>query len=153
LDGIITLSLHNTEKQIQRIFDCQIEMVMIEYLHHMPTVSTIDDWQGGVIAADHLLKKGHKKFGIVCELSKPDYSVFPILPRMEGFRYELIRNNQKLKIIYIFDVPCEIKGTYQRFIEVLNQAIFRMQFLLQPFGSIRYSKSQRKNREIGFPKM
>lgn len=120
LDGIITLSLPFTEKQIQRIFDCQIEMVMIEYLSPYANCVTIDDWQGGVIAADHLLKKEHKKYGIVCELSKPDYSVFPILPRLDGFRYELNRNNQKLENKYIFDVPCEIKGTYQKFVEVFK---------------------------------
>lgn len=120
LDGLITLSLPFTEDQIRRIFECHIEMVMIEYSSPLANCVVIDDREGGRMAAEYFIKKGRKKFGIACELSKTDYSVFPILPRLNGYKDELAKNGFELKDQYVYDVICETNGTYHRFLDVFR---------------------------------
>ncbi len=120
MDGIITLSLPFTEEQILKINAYHIEMAMIEYASPLANCVVINDREGGQMAADYLIRKGRKRFGIACELTKTDYSVFPNLHRLESYREELTRNGFELETRYIYDVMCDTNATYQKFLEIFR---------------------------------
>ncbi len=121
MDGIITLSLPFTEEQIHRINMYQIEMAMIEYSSPLVNCVVINDREGGRLAAEYLINKGRQRFGIACELSNRfDYSVYPIMPRLESYREELDRHGFDLSERYIYDVLCDTDATYHKFLEVFR---------------------------------
>lgn len=67
----------------------------------------IDDYKGGVLAAEHFIKKGHKEFAFIA----PTFGYSQVMQqRLKGFMDTLIRNNFSLEPEYTWD-PINIQET------------------------------------------
>ena len=91
LDGLIVMSLPIQKKDAQRLVEHGIETVLIEYSHPDLNCIEIDDVQGGRMAAEHLLAKGHRRIGFVGDEEPHDFELHPAGMRLKGFR-EAIRD-------------------------------------------------------------
>jgi LacI family transcriptional regulator len=85
LDGLIVMSLPIEKKDAQRFIEHGIETVLIEY--SLPELSCIeiDDFQGGQIAVDYLLNKGHRRIAFIGDKEPHDFSIHPAGRRLQGF--------------------------------------------------------------------
>src|SRR5262249_114634 len=61
LDGLIVLSLPVGDAEARRIVEHELPTVLIEYPHPDLNSVQIDDVQGGLMAAQYLLGKGHRR--------------------------------------------------------------------------------------------
>ena len=88
LDGLIIISLPINEQDARRLISAKLETVLIEYEH--PSISSIliDDYNGGKIAAEYLIKKGHQRCAFIGSGELPEYSMHPEDRRLSGFRSE-----------------------------------------------------------------
>ncbi len=89
LDGLVIMSLPVAEPDVQRLIDHQLPTVLIEFPHsHLNSVE-INDVEGGRMAAEYLLKKGHKRIAFLGDTDLPEYSIHPVNLRLKGFRQAL----------------------------------------------------------------
>lgn len=72
-DGAIFDHLAITEEQIQNMEADGLKCVMIDNEEDIPNVCSIntDNYYGGFIAAEHLIKKGHTSIAYICGTLKP----------------------------------------------------------------------------------
>jgi DNA-binding LacI/PurR family transcriptional regulator len=86
LDGLIVMSLPIQKKEAQRLIEHGIETVLIEYSHPELNCIEIDNFQGGQMAAEHLLAKGHKSIAFVGDEEPHDFEIHPAGMRLKGFQ-------------------------------------------------------------------
>ncbi len=89
LDGLIIMSLSVDDADVQRIVDHQLPAVLIEYPHPLLNCVEIDDFQGGKLAGEYLLKKGHRKIAFLGDTDLPEYAIHPVSLRFQGFKKAL----------------------------------------------------------------
>ena len=89
LDGLVIMSLPIMEDAAHRLLEHNIPTVLIEYPH--PTLSSveIDDVQGGRLAAEYLISKGHRRIAFLGDTDLPEYAIHPVSMRLSGFRQAL----------------------------------------------------------------
>lgn len=85
LDGLIVMSLPIQKQDAHRIIEHGIETVMIEYSHPGLNCIEIDDTQGGRMAAEHLLNKGHRHIAFIGDEEPHDFEIHPAGTRLKGF--------------------------------------------------------------------
>lgn len=89
LDGLIIMSLPLDEQNAERIRRQNLETVLIEHSSaHFNSVE-IDDFAGGQMAAEYLLKKGHTRIAFIGDITPPDYAIRPVVARCDGFQTAL----------------------------------------------------------------
>lgn len=110
LDGLIIISLPIDDETVQRLISNNIETVLIEYTHPRFSGITVNDYDGGKLAAQHLIEKGHRRIGYVYFGEIPDYSIHPEIQRLAGFRDTLEAHGLTLPPEYIKYVPVSRKG-------------------------------------------
>ncbi len=86
LDGLIVMSLPIQKKDAQRLVEHRVETVLIEYSHPGLNCIEIDDFQGGQMAAQHLLAKGHKQVAFIGDEEPHDFEIHPAGMRLKGFQ-------------------------------------------------------------------
>lgn len=118
LDGLISLAVPFSTEQIEHLLAQQIEMAMIEHSSPLTNCVLIDDHEGGAMAASCFLSMDRKRLGVVCELSQWDYSIYPIKPRVDGFRNEMKRQGQLFNQDYLYDLRCNVNEVYEAFMKV-----------------------------------
>jgi LacI family transcriptional regulator len=91
LDGLIVMSLPIQKKDAQRLVEHGIETVLIESSHPELNCIEIDDVQGGRMAVEHLLAKGHRRIAFVGDEESHDFELHPAGLRLKGFR-EAMKN-------------------------------------------------------------
>ena len=89
LDGLILMSLPVGENEARRLVEHQLATTLIEYPHPGLNSVEIDDVEGGRLAAQYLLKKGHRRIAFVGDTDLPDYALHPVSLRLLGFRQTL----------------------------------------------------------------
>lgn len=114
LDGLIIISLPVNDDAAARLISSNIETVLIEYPHPQFSGITIDDFEGGRLAAQHLVKKGHRRCAYVYFDEIPAYSIHPELQRLEGYRQSLAAYGIDLPDDYIRYVPVSRKGITEK---------------------------------------
>ena len=86
LDGLVIMSLPISNDDAQRLIDHDLPTVLIEYPHpHLNSVE-IDDVEGGRLATEYLIKKGHQRIAFLGDTDLPEYSIHPVNLRLRGFR-------------------------------------------------------------------
>ena len=86
LDGLVIMSLPISNDDAQRLIDHDLPTVLIEYPHpHLNSVE-IDDVEGGRLATEYLIKKGHQRIAFLGDTDLPEYSIHPVNLRLKGFR-------------------------------------------------------------------
>ncbi len=96
LDGLIIISLPITDNDVQRLIATKLETVIIEFEHPSLSAILIDDRNGGALAAEYLIKKGHKLCAFIGSGELPEYSMHPEDRRLSGFRQVLESNGLNL---------------------------------------------------------
>ena len=90
LDGLIVISLAIEEKDAHRLHDNGIETVLIESWHAQLNCICIDDLRGGMLAAKHLIDRGHTRIGFLGDIEPPEqYAIHPVKSRLTGFKRAL----------------------------------------------------------------
>lgn len=89
LDGIIVISLPVTDEDVRHIIDRRLPAALIEYPHPLLNCVEIDDFQGGKLAAEFLIKKGHHRIAFLGDTDLPEYAIHPVSLRLQGFRKTL----------------------------------------------------------------
>jgi DNA-binding LacI/PurR family transcriptional regulator len=120
LDGLIILSLSVGESEVQRLIDHNLPTVLIEYPHPKLSCVEIDDVEGGRIAAQYLLGKGHRRIAFLGDTDLPEYAIHPVSLRLKGFRQALKEARIKLPDTFVRLAPYSQEQTRQAAKELLN---------------------------------
>jgi len=75
LDGLVIMSLPVAETDVNRLVEHQLPTVLIEFPHSLLNSVEINDVEGGRMAAEYLLKKGHKRIAFLGDTDLPEYSI------------------------------------------------------------------------------
>jgi LacI family transcriptional regulator len=86
IDGLIIMSLPIGEPEARRLQEHHLPTVLIEYPHPDLNSVEIDDAEGGRLAAQYLLKKGHRRIAFLGDTDLPEYALHPVSLRLMGFR-------------------------------------------------------------------
>lgn len=89
LDGLIIMSLPVGETEARRLLDHGVPTTLIEYPHPELSSVEIDDVEGGKMATEYLLKKGHTRIAFLGDTDLPEFSIHPVSQRLSGFRQTL----------------------------------------------------------------
>ncbi len=90
LDGLIILSLPLSESVAKRLAERGPKIVTVEASQDLFCGIEIDDFSGGKLAAHYLVSKGHKSCAFIGDIDPPDYTVRPVVYRLEGFRQGMV---------------------------------------------------------------
>jgi len=96
LDGLVIMSLPVMDIDVQRLVDHNLPTVLIEFPHPLLNSVEIDDVEGGRIATEYLIKKGHRRIAFLGDTDLPEYAIHPVNLRLKGFRQAL--KSAKLEI-------------------------------------------------------
>ncbi len=99
LDGLLIMSLPVAESDVKRLIEHNLPTVLIEFPHPLLNSVEINDVEGGKMAAEYLIKKGHKRIAFLGDTDLPEYSIHPVSLRLKGFR-------QAIKVANL-DIPEE----------------------------------------------
>jgi len=120
LDGLVIMSLPVEEEDVQRLVNNGLETVLIEYVCPPLSSVVINDKNGGILAAKHLIQKGHRLMAFVGNDDLPDYSIHPENSRFEGFKQILEANQIEIGEDYIRYLNYEDKEANQQIHELLD---------------------------------
>jgi LacI family transcriptional regulator len=114
LDGLIIMSLAIEEKDAQRLHDNGIETVLIESWHAQLNCICIDDLRGGMLAAKHLIDRGHTRIGFIGDIEPPErYAIHPVKSRLAGFKRAIDEAGLSLPRRYVVRAPYAPAGLQQ----------------------------------------
>ncbi len=117
LDGLIIMSLPVSDENVHRL---NIPAVLIEYPNNSLSCVEIDDVAGGRIAAEYLIKKGHRRIAFLGDTDLPEYAIHPVSQRLAGFRQTLAEAGIVLPENFIRLAPYSLHQTYIVAKELLN---------------------------------
>ncbi len=83
------MSLPVAENDVNRLIDHNLPTVLIEFPHPLLNSVEINDVEGGRLATEYLLQKGHKRIAFLGDTDLPEYSIHPVSLRLKGFRKAL----------------------------------------------------------------
>jgi DNA-binding LacI/PurR family transcriptional regulator len=86
---IISAEVHGTD--VKRLVEHGLQTVVIEYPHAHVNSIEIDDAGGGRMAAEHLIRKGHRRIAFLGDANAAEFGVDPITLRLRGFKEALQR--------------------------------------------------------------
>jgi DNA-binding LacI/PurR family transcriptional regulator len=101
IDGLIILSLPLSESVAKRLAERGPKIVTVEASQDLFCGIEIDDFYGGKLAAQYLVSKGHKSCAFIGDIDPPDYTVRPVVYRLEGFRQGMIDAGVELPDYFI----------------------------------------------------
>lgn len=109
LDGLIFVSVAISDEDARRLREYQLETVLIEYPNALLNTIEIDDFDGGLMAGNYLVSKGHRKIAFLGVSGLPEYSIHPEDQRFVGFRKALTRAGLDLPENYVCSAPYQIE--------------------------------------------
>jgi LacI family transcriptional regulator len=101
LDGLIILSLPIGESEVRRLIEHSLPTVLLEYPHPKMNCVEIDDVEGGRMAVDYLVGKGHRRIAFLGDTDLPEYAIHPVSLRLRGFRQALKEFRIKLPDAFV----------------------------------------------------
>jgi DNA-binding LacI/PurR family transcriptional regulator len=120
LDGLIILSLPIGESEVHRLIEHNLPTVLVEFPHPKLNCVEIDDVEGGRMAANYLVGKGHRRIAFLGDTDLPEYSIHPVSLRLIGFRRALKDARIKLPDMFVRLAPYSQEQTRQVAKELLN---------------------------------
>jgi LacI family transcriptional regulator len=89
MDGVLCVSLAPADAEIARLEASRVPVVLVDRAHpRLPSI-TVDDREGGRIAARHLLALGHRRIAFVGDVEENRFGFEASAHRREGFEQEL----------------------------------------------------------------
>jgi LacI family transcriptional regulator len=89
IDGLLSISLAPTDHQVRRLRAARVPVVLIDRAHATLPAITIDDVEGGRMAAEHLLALGHRRVAFVGDEEENRFGFDSSAHRREGFEAAL----------------------------------------------------------------
>jgi len=120
LDGLVIMSLPIADDDAQRLLKHNIQTVLIEYPHPELSSVEIDDVAGGRMAAEYLLKKGHRRIAFLGDSNLPEYAIHPVSHRLMGFRQVLQEAGIEIPEEFVRLAPYTQEQTRQAASEMLS---------------------------------
>jgi DNA-binding LacI/PurR family transcriptional regulator len=120
LDGLIILSLPVDDTHARRLIDHRLPTVLVEYPHSKLNCVEIDDAEGGRMATNYLLGKGHRRIAFLGDTDLPEYSIHPVSLRLSGFRRALKEYRIKIPDTFVRLAPYSQEQTRVVARELLN---------------------------------
>jgi LacI family transcriptional regulator len=121
IDGLIIMSLSLGDQDAQRLSKNDMETVLIEYSHPQLNSIMINDEHGGQLAAEYLIKKGHKTFSFLGDIEPPEkFSIHPVKSRLMGFKQTLQEAGLSLPKTNIRSAPYTQEESRQAALELLS---------------------------------
>jgi LacI family transcriptional regulator len=120
LEGLIVMSLMVDLLSAQRLVQHGLHTVLIENRHNGLSSIEIDNFQGGKLAAEYLVERGHCRCAFIGDVDPPDFAIRPVVQRLAGFRQGLSEAGLTLTDEYIRSVPYWQEQTQQAVSELLN---------------------------------
>jgi len=121
IDGLIIMSLAIEDQDAERLSNNGVETVLIEYSHPQLNSILIDDEQGGRLAAEHLISKGHKSFAFLGDIEFTEkFAIHPVYSRLTGFTQVLKEAGLSLPKEHIRSAPHTQAETIQAAFELLS---------------------------------
>ena len=120
LDGLIILSLPVDDADVRRLVEHGLPTVLIEFPHPSLSSVEIDDVMGGRMAAQYLIKKGHRRIAFLGDTDLPEYSIYPVSLRLVGFRQGLQKAGIELPDAFVRLAPYSQEQTRQIAMELLS---------------------------------
>jgi len=105
LDGLVIMSLPVNDIDVKRLIDLKLPTVLIEYPHPLLNSVEIDDVEGGRLATEYLINKGHRRIAFLGDSDLPEYSIHPVSFRLKGFRQALRAANIEVPESFIRLAP------------------------------------------------
>lgn len=96
LDGLVVISTQVEQSEVVRLLEHGLQTVLIEYPHPQLNSVEINDFEGGRMAAEYLLHKGHRRIAFVGDTDMPEFGIDPINLRLNGFKQGLVEANVPL---------------------------------------------------------
>ena len=85
IDGVLSISLAPTEREVRRLEMAKLPIVLLDRAHATLPAITIDDVEGGRMAAEHLLALGHRRIAFVGDEEENGFGFNSSAQRREGF--------------------------------------------------------------------
>ena len=85
IDGVLSISLAPTEREVRRLEMAKLPIVLLDRAHATLPAITIDDVEGGRMAAEHLLALGHRRIAFVGDEEENGFGFDSSAQRREGF--------------------------------------------------------------------
>lgn len=120
LDGLIILSLPVDDADAHRLVEHNLPTVLVEFPHPSLSSVEIDDVMGGKMAAQYLLKKGHRRIAFLGDTDLPEYSLHPVSQRLVGFRQGLQEAGIELPNVFVRLAPYSQEQTRKVAAELLS---------------------------------
>ena len=120
LDGLVIISLPVDDKEVKRLVQHGLPTVLIEYPNRALNSVEIDDIEGGRIAAEHLIRKGHTRLAFLGDTNPPEYAIHPMSLRLKGFRKAVYDAGLELPAPFVYSVPNTMEHTRQVATELLT---------------------------------
>jgi LacI family transcriptional regulator len=120
VDGLIVISLPVHDEQVQRFIRHGLPTVLIEYPNRALDSVEIDDVEGGRLAAEHLIRKGHTRIAFLGDTHPPEYAIHPASQRQKGFLREAQNAGLAVPACYVLAVPNAAEPTRQAATELLK---------------------------------
>lgn len=144
LDGLIVMSLSFTDVEANRLIEHCVETVLIEYPQSIFSTVEIDDVLGGKMAAEYLIRKGHRRIAFMGDTDLPEYAIHPVNQRLMGFRKAMEQANLSVPPEYVILTPYSQEQARQAAHELLQladppSAIFAATDL-QAFGVLKAAR-------------
>jgi DNA-binding LacI/PurR family transcriptional regulator len=89
LDGLIVVSLPLDDAVAKRLTGLRLPTVLVDVRHPRFDSVLADDPTGGRLVAEHLVARGHRRFGFLGEAQKSHLYVSPSQRRLAGYRVAL----------------------------------------------------------------
>ncbi|SDR18907.1 LacI family DNA-binding transcriptional regulator [Thermostaphylospora chromogena] len=97
LDGLIVVSIPLDDAVARRLTAVKLPTVLVDVRHPGFDSVHTDDVAGGRLAAEHLIARGHRRFGFLGEAQTSDRYVSPSRRRLEGYRAALAAAGHRLE--------------------------------------------------------
>jgi DNA-binding LacI/PurR family transcriptional regulator len=120
LDGLIVVSLPVSDTIARRLNSFNIPTVLIEYSHPTLNCVEIDDFEGGRMAAEYLIRKGHKRIAFMANPDIPEYAVATLTRRFTGFSQTLADAGIELPENYVRQASENQEQIYQATADLLH---------------------------------
>ena len=89
LDGLIVISLPLSDDEVERLGSDGLPVVLVDVAHPQLQHFTIDDVEGGRLATEHLLAKGHRRIGFIGDVAENPFGFASSEHRRRGYELAL----------------------------------------------------------------